>query len=91
MVQTMDQFQIENVDKIFVIGSMPTCEMGQLPCVRLNKHIFNAALPGTNSSTATLKDSPCNCWPDCELLQYVAEVTSGVLNRKYSLNSMAFL
>lgn len=62
-----------------------------MDCIQRNKFIYNAALPGSNLSSATMADSSCDCLPDCELLQYLSEITTGRLNRDYSFNSMTFL
>lgn len=72
-------------------GSMQMCQMNQMKCVQRYKSVYNAALPGTNFSAATLADTDCDCLPDCELLQYNSEITTGRLNRDYSFNSMTFL
>lgn len=72
-------------------GSMPMCQLDQMDCVQRYKSVYNAALPGTNFSAATLADTDCDCLPDCELLQYNSEITTGRLNRDYSFNSLTFL
>lgn len=72
-------------------GTQPMCNLDRMECVQQQKGLYNAALPGTDSATATLADTECECLPDCELLQYQAEITMGRLNRDYSFNSMTFL
>lgn len=72
-------------------GSIPTCGMNKVECVTKNKYFYNGALPGVNTTDATLEDSPCKCLPDCELYQYPSEISSGRLNRNFSYNAISFL
>ncbi|KAJ6649940.1 Pickpocket protein 11 [Pseudolycoriella hygida] len=70
-------------------GTIKTCGIAAITCVVKYKALYSGALPGVNSTSATLEDSPCKCLPDCELYQYPSEISSGRLNRNFSLNSMA--
>lgn len=72
-------------------GTIPACDMDKVTCVANYKSFYNGALPGVNSTSATLADSPCKCLPDCELYQYPSEISSGRLNRSFSFNSISFL
>lgn len=72
-------------------GSIQTCGMNNITCVQSHKEIHSGALPGVNHTMAVLSESPCHCLPDCELLQYPSEITSGGLDRRFSFNSINFL
>lgn len=72
-------------------GSVPMCQLDSIECVHQYKQVFTAALPSKNGTAETLADTDCDCLPDCELLQYNSEITTGRLNRDYSYNSMTFL
>lgn len=74
-------------------GTHPICQMDNILCVIENKNVYSGALPGLNASSATMTiaDSPCNCFPDCQLQQYPAEITSGYLNRTFAFNTLKFL
>lgn len=55
--------------------------------------IILSAIPGVDftklnpSSSYEKERRECNCLPDCENTQYLAEMSSGVLCRKFSLNN----
>lgn len=37
-----------------------------------------------------VKGSSCNCLPDCRLFSYFTEISTGIMNRKYSISSQSF-
>lgn len=75
-------------------GSVPSCNMDKLKCIKDHTDSFQGSLPGKNYTVTSVNDVftyPCNCYPNCELLQYPSEISMSRLNRDYSFNSMSFL
>lgn len=74
-------------------GSLPICDLSQIKCVHQNKNNFQGSQPRLNTTkdSITIESNTCGCYPDCEMIQYPSEISSGELDRQYSFNSLGFL
>lgn len=74
-------------------GSYPKCKVAQLKCVRTNSIRFAGSIFQINNDSSEHSRylrSKCRCLPDCTFYTYPAEISTGILVRDFSYNSLSF-
>lgn len=74
-------------------GSYPKCKIAQLKCVRTNSIRFAGSIFQINNDSSEHSRylrSKCRCLPDCTFYTYPAEISTSILVRDFSYNSLSF-
>ncbi|KAG5896889.1 hypothetical protein JTB14_033527 [Gonioctena quinquepunctata] len=68
------------------------CSLRDIPCLNENFDFISSSLPGfdhnfiDSSYEYGTEKSECDCLPDCEITEYLGEMSYGVLSRDFSMN-----
>ncbi|XP_074029493.1 sodium channel protein Nach [Leptinotarsa decemlineata] len=67
------------------------CSLRDIPCLEENYELISNTMPridfsSLDASHGNRNNSKCDCLPDCEITEYVAESSYGVLSREFSMN-----